>query len=89
MVFAVGNDLCRPAVVGTAVSFVNMLVMIGGAISQPVIGIILDSVSVINAKGSMLHSVQDFTLALLILPAGMLLATACAFALKESYQTEH
>ena len=73
LVFAVGEDDCQPGMSATTVSFTNLLVMLGGFVLQPVVGIILDRI-------------YDFNLALLVLPLGLVLASVLTFYLKESYK---
>eukprot|EP01126_Amoeba_proteus_P029833 TRINITY_DN2946_c0_g2_i1.p1 TRINITY_DN2946_c0_g2~~TRINITY_DN2946_c0_g2_i1.p1 ORF type:complete len:434 (-),score=-27.22 TRINITY_DN2946_c0_g2_i1:187-1488(-) len=71
LVFAIGNDSCKPAISATTVSFINMLVMLGGMILQPMAGYLLDICS------------NDYKIALLILPVGLVIASLLCFFLKE------
>jgi MFS family permease len=85
LVFAVGEDSCRPGMSATTVSFTNFIVMLGGFVLQPLVGIFLDFIRVYNSQGSLWPSLFDFKLALLILPIGLLLASGLCLFLKESY----
>ena len=71
LVFAIGNDSCKPEISATTVSFINMLVMLGGMLLQPMAGYLLDICS------------NDYRIALLILPAGLVIASLLCFLLKE------
>ncbi len=76
VVFAVGNDICRPRLSATTVSYTNFLVMLGGMLLQPLVGILVNSFSITLQK------------ALIILPLGLILATILSVFLKESYNRE-
>jgi MFS family permease len=83
--FALGRENAPRELAGTAVAFVNLVVMMGGLISQPLIGKLLDH----NWSGEMLHgarvySAQDFKMAMLILPIGVFLALIFSFFLRET-----
>ncbi len=85
LVFAVGEDTCRPGMTATTVSFTNFLVMLGGIAMQPLVGILLDRLQTSNANGVVNISVQNFKYALLVMPIGLALASVLCFFLKESY----
>lgn len=85
LVFAVGEDTCRPGMTATTVSFTNFLVMLGGIAMQPLVGILLDKMQTTDVYGVVTISVQDFKYALLIMPIGLTLASVLCFFLKESY----
>ncbi len=85
LVFAVGEDNCRPGMSATTVSFTNFLVMLGGFALQPLVGIVLDYLQTVNAQGKLVITVTDFKLALLVLPLGLIAAAALTFFTKESY----
>jgi hypothetical protein len=76
IVFAVGNDICHPRLSATTVSYTNFLVMLGGMILQPLVGIIVDS----------LHTTLQQ--ALIILPIGLGAAFILTMFLQESYNKE-
>lgn len=79
LVFAVGKDIIAHNYIGTATAIINMIVMLGGMILQPIIGKILDIISS--------NSVEQYQTALLVLPIGLLAATILSFMLKESYKS--
>lgn len=78
LVFAVGNDITVRSSSGTTTAIINMIVMFGGMILQPVIGVILDIISDVT--------VSQYQTALLTLPICLLVATGLSFILKESYR---
>ncbi len=87
LVFAFGRENNPPQASGTAIAFVNMMVMLSGVIFQPLIGRILD----ILWDGRMVQGIHYFTtqnyqLALMVLPIGLVLAALLArFTLNETY----
>ena len=78
IVFAVGNDTSHKSISGTTVAFINMTVMIGGIILQPVIGKILD----LKISTELYDSYQ---IALSALPIGLFLSAILSLILKETY----
>jgi MFS family permease len=71
---------------GLVSGFVNMIVMIGGVVFQPLVGWILD----FFWKGTMIEGVRsysayDYRLALAILPLSTLLAVFLGPLLRETY----
>lgn len=88
LVFAVSNDQNPKEVCATAAAFTNMFTMVGGALVPPIIGKILDSTLHIQ-QGLPVSSASDYTMALMAIPVGLLLATVLSFNLKESYTQSH
>lgn len=87
LVFAVSNDLSKPSVSATAVSFTNMVVMIGGAFLPPIIGNLLDSsLHLENSLPAL--TIQDYSYALGVLPISLALSGILAILLKESYHRQ-
>lgn len=85
LVFAVGEDTCRPGMSATTVSFTNFLVMLGGMALQPLVGILLDRLQRVDAAGEVVVAIQDFKTALIILPLGLITAAILSLLLRESY----
>lgn len=84
--FAIGREISPSNLAGTAIALTNMLIMMGGVVFQPVIGILLDwrwDGSVL-ASGVRVYPVNDYKYALLILPIGFLLAGVLTLFLKET-----
>lgn len=87
VVFAVGCEISSPKAAGTAVAGTNFLVMIGGAVFQPVAGKLLDVYWTYqtNAEGLRVYGYHDFQIALCVLPISLLLGFFLSFFLKETY----
>jgi predicted MFS family arabinose efflux permease len=86
LVFAIGREISSSESAGTAIALTNMFIMIGGALLQPVIGIVLDLLwdgTIVN--GLHVYSSKNFQIALSVLPAGLLLSVILSFFLKESF----
>lgn len=86
IVFAIGREVSPKHIAGTAVSVTNMFTMIGGALFQPLIGIILD----LHWQGKISHGVHvyssaNYVSALSLLPLGLLATIILTFFLKETY----
>ncbi len=89
--FGVVQDNNHPKVVGTAVGFNNMAILIGGALLQPFVGYILDLVTdhdstvVAATHSGMSYTLNDFQQALFVLPLCYLIALLTAlFLVKET-----
>lgn len=85
VVFAVGRENAPPWAAGTAIAVTNGIVMLGGAIFQPLIGKILQE----NWTGKMIDnipifSVSDYHRAAIIFPVALILGSFLAFFLKET-----
>lgn len=78
LVFAVGNDITAESSSGTTTAVINMIVIIGAIIMQPVIGMILDIIST--------TSVSQYQTALLVMPLCLFVAGVLSFILNESYR---
>lgn len=87
LAFGVVKDNNPPSVAGTAIGLNNMAVVAGGALFQPLIGILLYyNWSGIMHNGSPFYSVSDYQRALVILPACYLLALIVSqFLLRETH----
>lgn len=87
LVFAIGRESSRPAISATVIALMNMLVMIGGVIFQPVIGMLLDLhwTGATLANGVRTYSHESFTFALSVLPIGVMIALITIFFMKETH----
>lgn len=83
LVFAIGNDVSDSKVSATAVSFINMFTMVGGAFLPPIIGRLLDKA--VLSSGDQLPTIHDYSIALTAIPVGLCLAGICSIILKETY----
>lgn len=84
--FALAKELCNQKYVATALSFMNMMNMVGIAIVQPAVGFILDCLW----SGEMAHHVRVYTVAnyqvaLAVLPIGMLVALLLLPLIRETH----
>lgn len=85
LVFAVSNDENPKYLAATAAAFTNMVVMIGGMFLPPIIGKILD-MSIELSNGLPNYSAENYKLALMVLPVGLVLSGILSYFLKESYK---
>ena len=86
LVFAVAHDIIDNKLAGTAVSLTNMIVMISG-LMQYFIGLSLEYYASIGNTAPIVNTFteQQFKLAFLIMPIGLILAFILSFFLQESY----
>jgi len=88
LIFAVSDDLSHSAVNATAVAFINMITMVGGFVLPWLIGKLLDnSLQLVDDTPSL--TTQDYSSALAVLPAALLLAGVLSCILKESYRRHY
>jgi len=85
--FALGKENNPHSISGTAVAVTNTLIMVGGAIFQPIVGKLLDwhTSGALQANGTPLYSASDYSYALCVVPLGLLLAVVLSFFLRETY----
>jgi len=86
LVFAIAREMTPIKISGTAIGLVNMLVMIGGIVFPPAIGKILD----MNWAGTMIdgarvYSSHAYTLAMSLLPLGMLIGLLFTLCMRETH----
>lgn len=86
LVFAVARDVNCKNFVGTAIAFTNMLVMVGGVLFQPLVGVFLDLFwgGKISTSGVHLYTMIDYQYALAVLPLGLILSVFVTFFINES-----
>jgi MFS family permease len=84
LVFAFARELTNVRIAGTAIAIVNMIVMIGGMLFQPLIGYLLVFISH-GAKANQLtaYSAQDFYQVMIILPISIFLGLIIICFIKE------
>ncbi|MFA5960363.1 MAG: MFS transporter [Tatlockia sp.] len=85
--FAVVKDNNPPELVGTASGFNNLSVLLGGAIFQPLVGVILHNMDGWSVSGGVpVYSVQSYNVALVVLPCCYFLSLIVSLLfLKESH----
>ncbi len=84
--FALSKESNPAKMAGTAVAVTNMFIMLGGMVFPPIIGRLLD----LHSNGQLLnglhvYTASDYTFALSIVPAGIVLGTILTIFLKETY----
>lgn len=85
--FTLSKENCPNAVSGTAVSFANFVIMMGGFIFQPVVGKLLDwGWSGGLENGHRVYTANDFTFALSILPICLFLAGLLTLIIRETFR---
>lgn len=84
--YAVAAEINPRSVVGTSMSYANMMSVIIGASLQPLIGFLIDLTQGSNLHIPLaLHAPSDFKQAMLLLPLSLLLAVVCTFFIRETY----
>lgn len=86
--FAVAKELCDDRYVATGLSFMNMMNMIGIAISQPLIGFVLDKMwSGDSIDGARIYSLYAYQNALIIIPVGLFVSAMILPFVRETFCT--
>lgn len=84
--FAVGRENSRPGLSGTAIAFVNMLVMLGGMIFQPLVGKMLDlHWGGLIHNGIRVYTSTDYRFALTIIPVMFIVGAILSLFLHETH----
>lgn len=85
--FAVGRENTVSHLAGSAVAFVNLLIMAGGLIAQPLVGKLLDYFwsGELMTDGIRAYSAGDFKAAMIVLPIGCLMTLICLFFMRETH----
>ena len=90
LVFAIGHEISCSKSGGTAIALTNMFVMIGGAVLQPVVGMLLDYLwtGQLAENGTRLVSAGGYQIAFTVLPFGLILTVILSMFLKETYSED-
>lgn len=83
--FAIGKENCPHHISGTGVAITNTLIMIGGMVFQPLVGILLDKHAQVIPNVAATYTANDYTYALSVVPLGLLIAIFLTFFIKETY----
>lgn len=84
--FSIVREINSSRTSATALGFINMLNMVGGAVLQPFIGLILDLFWTGSmADGARSYSVENFHIALAVLPIAMAISLLILPFVKETY----
>lgn len=87
IVFVMGKELCEAKLAGTVFAAVNMIVMLGGMILQPLVGYALDWHAARNAhllNGHYVYLASDYRFALSFLPVALVIAMGLLIRFKSS-----
>lgn len=85
IVFPIARELNVQALAGTAIAVTNSLVMLSGALSEPLIGQALDVLTGTHVKGNLMaFSIQSFQWALSVIPVAFVLAAVLTLFVKET-----
>lgn len=89
LVFPIARELNLSGLAGTAIALMNMLVMLGGNLFQPIIGVLLDIFAgqhgLAKPENMQAFSTHDFQMALSVLPLGILISLIILFFVKETH----
>lgn len=84
LVFALAKECSPIRLAGTALAVTNMIIMVGGIIFQPLVGILLDSQwSGQTENGIQIFTASEYNHALLFLPLTYILAMTCTLFLRK------
>lgn len=84
--FAIGRDTVPVKYTATAMGVINLVIMLGGVIIQPLVGKLLDLFWKGDlSQGIRIYGALDYRYSLLIIPCAMLLCAVLAFFLKETH----
>lgn len=83
--FAMGRDIAGSRLAGTSVSFVNMIIMLGGVIFQPLIGKFLDWHSHTMIAGAAVYDGSDYRVAMITLPVSLVIGLFLLFYIRETH----
>jgi len=83
--FALSKENCPVEISGTAVSFANFLIMLGGMLLQPAVGEFLSMLKHGAKIMPTAYTNVDFAIALSIIPIGLIVAFFLVLRIKETY----
>jgi len=87
--FAVARESTSLRQTATAIGFTNMVIMFGGMVMQPLVGILLDYFwGGAYSNGARVYTNLDYHKTLIIVPCALVAAAVLSYFLKESYRDE-
>lgn len=90
LVFPIACRMTDPRLAGTVMAMTNMLVMLGGVVFQPLLGVFLEMSSGKHVKGDLsVYTGSDFQHALVVLPIVLVLTVIIMFFIKEKKEPVH
>lgn len=85
--FVIARDSLPLKFAATGIGVINLLVMLGGMIFQPLVGLMLDWRWHGRAvDGIRMYGVNDYRRALVLIPIGLILASLAAFLIKDNFK---
>lgn len=87
--FALSKENCPVEISGTAVSFANFLIMLGGMLIQPAVGELLSLLHHGENLPQSAYSNLDFSIALGIIPIGLMVSLFLTLLIKETFGRHH
>ncbi len=86
LMFAIGREMTPIKISGTTIGLLNMLIMMGGVIFPPIVGKILDMFWAGGmSNGARVYSDHAFTIAMSVLPLGIILGMILTCFMRETY----
>lgn len=86
IVFALARENCDPKMAGTAIAVINMLVMLGGVVFQPLFGKLMDVLwSGMLINHVRIYSMAEYQMVFSILPLSLGLVAVLSFFIKETH----
>jgi len=84
--FSLSKENCPHEISGTAVAFANFVIMAGGMILQPLVGWFLSYLHGASTAGTpTIYSTWDFSIALSIIPIGLIIAYFVTLFIQETF----
>jgi sugar phosphate permease len=83
--FILAKENFPTQVAGTAISFANCLIMLGGFVFQPLLGYVLDFLQTEPVKG-LAYSTEVYQKAMLIMPVTLLISIFLVWMIKDTYK---
>ncbi|MBQ8651498.1 MAG: MFS transporter [Alphaproteobacteria bacterium] len=80
--FTCAKENVQPNKTGAAISITNCIVMLIGAIFQPLIGVLLDIFG--NEKNTHAYDINSYNAALMLIPISLAISVICSSKIKES-----
>ena len=88
--FTLSKENCPHEISGTAVAFANFVIMMGGMLLQPTVGALLAMLGrLTTAPGTeVVYTNWDFSVALSVIPIGLIIAYFITLFIRETYNSQ-
>ncbi|MDP1602911.1 MAG: MFS transporter [Legionella sp.] len=84
LAYSISNELAPKNALSTCTGFINTLAMLSAPLMQPLVGYLLDLSA---SQPNHVYQIGDYQLALVIIPAGLVIASGLVFLLPEKNQS--